>query len=315
VVSGVFGSKKAFASGVKMRLQRRTSRLLIVVASAVLSAIAGFGVEGLTAQDSVKREVGRRDVSELMPEGEGKGLILAACTQCHSLVSTVQQRKKAVEWERTVLDMVARGAQIQPVEVAVISEYLARSFPPGAPAVDAGTQIRQPSGESGVDPNSRAALPEGTGKALIVKACVECHGLDRITLRRKDEVAWRASVKDMVRLGAELKQDEETVVVEYLARHFGRSPSTGEGASPASGMQGSRPTDASQALPDAEGKGLILATCVQCHNLRTVTAQRKSAAEWRRVVDDMVSRGAQLTREESEIAARYLAGALAPATK
>ncbi|MBX3279337.1 MAG: hypothetical protein KF868_15145 [Acidobacteria bacterium] len=298
-----------------MKSQRRTIRVLILIASAVFGAAAGLGVGESTAQDSVKREVGRRDVSELMPEGEGKGLILAACTQCHSLVSTVQQRKNAGEWHRTVLDMVARGAQIQPGEVAVISAYLAKSFPPGAPAADAGAQILQPGGASGVDPNSAAALPEGSGKALIVKACVECHGLDRITLRRKDEAAWRASVKDMVRLGAELKQGEESVVVAYLAQHFGRTSSAVGSASGAGGMQASRPIDASQALPDAEGKGLILATCVQCHNLRTVTAQRKSAAEWRRTVDDMVSRGAQLTREESELAARYLAGALAPGAK
>lgn len=289
--------------------------MILVVASGILIATAGYGVEGLTTQDSVKREVGRRDVSELMPEGEGKGLILAACTQCHSLVSTVQQRKKAAEWEGTVLDMVARGAQIQPSEVKVISEYLAKSFPPGAPAVDTGAQVRQPGGASGFDPNSTAALPEGAGKALIVKACVECHGLDRITLRRKDETAWRASVKDMVRLGAELKQDEEAAVVAYLAQHFSQTSSAVGSVLGGSGIQASRPADASQALPDAEGKGLILATCVQCHNLRTVTVQRKSAAEWRRTVDDMVARGAQLTREESELAARYLAGALAPGAK
>ena len=47
----------------------------------------------LLAQESKMREVGRRDWSNSMPDGEGKGLILGACAQCHSLNSTVQQRK------------------------------------------------------------------------------------------------------------------------------------------------------------------------------------------------------------------------------
>ncbi|MGH9902187.1 MAG: hypothetical protein ACRD68_10315, partial [Pyrinomonadaceae bacterium] len=63
----------------------------------------------------------------------------------------------------------------------------------------------------------------------------------------------------------------------------------------------------SQLLPDDEGKGLVLGTCVQCHNLRYVVDLRKDAAEWRRCVDDMIARGAQLTASEAEVMVRYLA--------
>ncbi len=91
----------------------------------------------LRAQDSSMREVGRRDWAQALPDGEGKGLILAACTQCHSLNSTVQQRKTAAQWRRTVQDMVERGAQIQLPEIPIIANYLAQSFPPGGPPLAA----------------------------------------------------------------------------------------------------------------------------------------------------------------------------------
>ncbi len=264
----------------------------------------------LRAQDGSMREVGRRDWAAAMPDGEGKGLLLAACTQCHSLNSTIQQRKTADQWERTVRDMVARGAQIQPQEITIIAKYLARSFRPGAPPIaqsSVQTVVAAPTNPQ-FDPNSASALPEGAAKAFIVRSCIECHGLDRITTRRKDEAGWRANVKDMVRLGAELRPEEETVMIAYLVQHFGRQPSSA--ANVAGNNEAARtikPTDPAQMLPDGEGKGLVLATCVQCHNLRTVVAQRKDAEGWRRTVYDMVARGAQLSRAETEITARYLA--------
>ena len=256
------------------------------------------------------REIGRRDWAATMPDGEGKGLVLAACTQCHSLNSTVLQRKTAVQWEGTVRDMVARSAQLQPQEIRIVSNYLAQSFPPGAPlAAASGNQtavIRSINAQ--VDPNSPAALPEGTAKVLVVRACVECHGLDRITTRHKNEAGWRATVKDMVRLGVKLRPEEESAIVAYLFHNFGPQSSSAVQTVPNNATtRAVGSTDPAQLLPDGEGKGLILATCVQCHNLRTVVAQRKDAADWKRTVHDMVARGAQLSWGETEIAARYLA--------
>jgi mono/diheme cytochrome c family protein len=280
----------------------KTKRRIIVLIIYTLS----LGGVILRAQDSSVREVGRRDWAQALPEGEGKGLVLGACTPCHSLNSTVAQRKSAAEWERTVRDMVARGAQIQPPEIAIITAYLAQIFPPGAPPLT-------PSRESTAAPRASAnvqdtPLPEGAAKALILKACVECHGVDRITAQRKDEAGWRASVKDMVRLGAKLRAEEETIMVAYLTQHFGRtSPSATTSPEKTEAAQASRPSDPAQLLPDGEGKGLILATCVQCHNLRTIIAQRKDAAGWQRTVHDMIARGAQLTWAEGDVAARYLA--------
>ncbi len=67
----------------------------------------------------------------LMPDGEGKDVTAQLCGTCHNLQKTVVSRKSPQEWERTVYDMVARGAQIFPDEAEQIIKYLAKSFPAG----------------------------------------------------------------------------------------------------------------------------------------------------------------------------------------
>ena len=67
----------------------------------------------------------------LMPDGEGKDVTAQLCGTCHNLQKTVVSRKTPHEWERTVYDMVARGAQIFPDEAEQIIKYLATSFPAG----------------------------------------------------------------------------------------------------------------------------------------------------------------------------------------
>jgi len=69
----------------------------------------------------------------LMPDGEGKQVTTELCGTCHNLQKTVVSRKSAQEWERTVYDMIRRGAQIFPDEAEQIVKYLATSFPPGKP--------------------------------------------------------------------------------------------------------------------------------------------------------------------------------------
>jgi hypothetical protein len=51
----------------------------------------------------------------------------------------------------------------------------------------------------------------------------------------------------------------------------------------------------------------VLASCIQCHSLQEITGQRKRAEDWKRTVDDMVSRGAQVSSAEADLIATYLA--------
>jgi mono/diheme cytochrome c family protein len=70
--------------------------------------------------------------------------------------------------------------------------------------------------------------------------------------------------------------------------------------------------EGAQYLPEGEGREIVLQACVQCHDLRNTVAQRKTAAGWRRTVDEMVWRGTPLVGDEAETVTRYLASAFGP---
>src|SRR5438552_18236904 len=87
------------------------------------------------------------------------------------------------------------------------------------------------------------------------------------------------------------------------------------GASFASGQDEKNAQDlpeGAQYLPAGEGRTLMLQGCVQCHDLRKSVSQRKTAAGWRRTVDEMISSGAPLLTDEAETITRYLGEAFGP---
>ena len=69
--------------------------------------------------------------SDLLPQGDGQQETKELCGSCHNLQKIVQSRKTPQEWERSVNDMLARGAQIFPDEAEKITKYLSATFPPG----------------------------------------------------------------------------------------------------------------------------------------------------------------------------------------
>ena len=66
-------------------------------------------------------------------------------------------------------------------------------------------------------------LPEGEGKVILLRACTNCHDLGGLKLFKGyyTEELWRELVVDMVRVGAQVKEDEITILAKYLAEHFG----------------------------------------------------------------------------------------------
>ena len=65
-------------------------------------------------------------------------------------------------------------------------------------------------------------------------------------------------------------------------------------------------------FPPGRGRDLILQTCVQCHDLRNTVSQRKTAAGWKRTVDEMIWRGAPLMSDEAQTITDYLAASFGP---
>ena len=65
-------------------------------------------------------------------------------------------------------------------------------------------------------------------------------------------------------------------------------------------------TPTGTALPDGAGKPVIQRACGSCHTLNIVTSKRASSDEWTHVVNEMVSRGADLSDNEMDTLIQYL---------
>jgi len=63
-----------------------------------------------------------------LPNGPGKELVQSRCAVCHDLGRITTVKRTSAEWERTVQDMVARGASVTPDEMRSITSYLAGQF-------------------------------------------------------------------------------------------------------------------------------------------------------------------------------------------
>jgi mono/diheme cytochrome c family protein len=64
-------------------------------------------------------------------------------------------------------------------------------------------------------------LPEAPAKAVILRACANCHQPAEIVAKRRTAEDWDAVIAKMLGLGAQLSEAEEEQVYTYLAANFG----------------------------------------------------------------------------------------------
>jgi competence protein ComEA len=72
------------------------------------------------------------------------------------------------------------------------------------------------------DEKDAAALPEGAGKAVVGRVCIDCHGSANFRRARLTPEEWADSVADMVDRGAKATPAEVDIIVAYLGTNFGR---------------------------------------------------------------------------------------------
>jgi mono/diheme cytochrome c family protein len=68
--------------------------------------------------------------AEVLPEGEGKAIVISVCTKCHGPTNFSTLRMSRTGWEDEVEDMKDRGAVGTEDDFKKIIDYLARNFPP-----------------------------------------------------------------------------------------------------------------------------------------------------------------------------------------
>lgn len=63
-------------------------------------------------------------------------------------------------------------------------------------------------------------------------------------------------------------------------------------------------------LPPGPGRDTLIRVCTDCHGVDLVEGQRRTRAQWRQLVEDMVSRGANATDDDTKTIISYLVNAL-----
>src|SRR5271170_3909775 len=70
---------------------------------------------------------------------------------------------------------------------------------------------------------------------------------------------------------------------------------------------GSASAQTTAAMPEGVGKAIVQRACSACHAVTVVTSKHASQKEWDQVVNQMLSRGADLTDDEVDTVIEYLA--------
>jgi hypothetical protein len=88
----------------------------IIIVTVVLTLLSGLGAQAQRRID---------DAVAKLPDGDGKSEVIAYCAGvCHPASRFVNMRQSPQEWHKTVMLMVAFGAQLFPEDAATITKYL-----------------------------------------------------------------------------------------------------------------------------------------------------------------------------------------------
>lgn len=68
-------------------------------------------------------------------------------------------------------------------------------------------------------------------------------------------------------------------------------------------------------LPEGPGRDFVAENCAMCHPIGLAVGKRKTGPEWSATLQNMMSRGAQMTDQQFELALRYLTTNFAPAAR
>jgi len=121
------------------------------------------------------------------------------------------------------------------------------------------------------------------GKALVQSKCTKCHGLEEVEAANLDRASWKETIEFMRTKGADLKDEEVNVIVNYLVKTYSSSPSS-----------------------DAATKKLVEGTCGSCHGMDIVASAQKTNDEWAGVVREMIAYGASVKEDQISDVADYL---------
>jgi len=141
-----------------------------------------------------------------LPEGEGKKILQNSCTACHGLDDVVSSHMDKNGWLNLIDSMISNGAQVDDKDKPVLVDYLVKNF---------GPQGAQPAAGGGGGGG-------GAGKMILENACTACHDLDLVMDMKLSKQEWDDLVKSMISKGAAVEDKDVAVLVDYLAKTYGK---------------------------------------------------------------------------------------------
>jgi hypothetical protein len=71
-------------------------------------------------------------------------------------------------------------------------------------------------------------LPPGPGRAAVIAACSDCHGLVALNGKAMDYGGWYGVVLEMMNNGASVPPEDRQAIAAYLADNFGPATDAGQ---------------------------------------------------------------------------------------
>ena len=128
-----------------------------------------------------------------LPDGPGKKILESACATCHGLDVVASKKFSKQRWQVIVIGMLETNS-LKKAEMAELVDYLAANF-----------------GE------------KDRGRELVESICSVCHEWQRVEGRHLSKDEWAGTIKGMIFEGAPVTDEEFELMVNYLARAFGRT--------------------------------------------------------------------------------------------
>jgi len=67
-----------------------------------------------------------------------------------------------------------------------------------------------------------AEVAKDRGRELVQDVCTYCHNLDRLRGKVLSREEWSGLTKGMISEGAPVTDDEFSMILDYLAKHYGK---------------------------------------------------------------------------------------------
>jgi cytochrome c5 len=198
-------------------------------------AVGLVAASGLMVQGRASAAPAIQDNSGF-PDGDSKKFVLDNCGGCHDLDQVKTAKHNEAAWKETLNHMATYGANITDAQVPTVAAYLAKAFPVQGTAPATPPAATPPAGTAPATPGAPGAKPaedpDVAGERILNTACTTCHDLGPIVRRADDRAAWESVVYGMVGNGADVKDADIPVLVNYLFKTYGPPKEAPKAATP-----------------------------------------------------------------------------------